>query len=107
MHHVIVHLTDVLVFYIRKFKVLHTAPVHGWNFSRDNFYFYSLPSLVVESGLDMSLISDVNILVASDWLIWKDMPTTYTCPLEGWIFFFFEAQNCARAASSILTRLSL
>ena len=47
---IMVHLTEVLVSYIRKFYVFHTAPVHCWNCSRDNFNVCSLVSLIVKRG---------------------------------------------------------
>ena len=67
--HIIVHLTEILVLYIRKFYVLHTALVHCWNFSIGNFNVCLLPSLLIERELDMSLISGADVFVASDWLI--------------------------------------
>ena len=62
---IIVKLTEVLVSYIGKFNVLHTAPVHCWNFSRDKFNVGSSASLLT----DASWISGANVLEASYWLI--------------------------------------
>ena len=75
--HIIVHLTEVLVSYTWKYNVLHMAPVHRWNFSSGNFNAHSLPSLVGERDLNMSLKSGANVFIASDWLIWKDTLINY------------------------------
>ena len=75
--HIIVYLTEVLVSYIQKFNVLHMAPGHCWNFSRDNFSVYSLPSLLIRRGLYLSKISGTDVLEARDWFIWKDVSTNY------------------------------
>ena len=49
--HIIVHLTEVLVSYFQKYNIFNTAPVHYWNFSRENFNVYSLPSFNVKRDL--------------------------------------------------------
>ena len=77
--HIIVYLIEVLVSYIPKFNVLHTAlHVHCWNCSRDIFNVSSSLSLV-ERGKDMSLISRANALEASGLLVWKTVPINYIC----------------------------